>query len=84
MASTHTQLLQYPAIFSHDQKGGYNVSFPDLPGCVTFGETLNEAKEKAAEVLGLWLEELQDKGEAVPAATTDPIIGRVSVSIPAI
>ena len=33
----------YPAIFSSDGDEGYTVSFPDLPGCVTEGNTLAEA-----------------------------------------
>ena len=42
----------YPAIIKYD-KGDkvYTVEFPDLSGCVTFGETLIEAKEKAKEAL---------------------------------
>lgn len=84
MKTNHKKVLQYPAVFTHDQKGGYNVSFPDLPGCVTFGRTLEEAKKKAMEVLELWLEELQDKGETVPQATFDPIVDQVSVSLTAI
>lgn len=55
MKQTH---LNYPAFFSPAIEGGYDVSFPDFPGCVTFGSTFEDAKTKATEVLELWLEEL--------------------------
>lgn len=51
--------LNYYAIFEPAIEGGYNVFFPSFPGCVTFGRTFEEAKEKASELLELWLEELK-------------------------
>jgi len=51
--------LQYHAVFEPAEEGGYNVSFPQFPGCVTFGCTFEETKKKAQEVLELWLEELK-------------------------
>ena len=45
------------------------VSFPDYPGCVTFGKTLTEAKRMGREVLELWLEELQaDEEQFTPSS----------------
>jgi predicted RNase H-like HicB family nuclease len=49
----------YAAIFDPAKEGGYNVSFPAFPGCVTFGKDLKEAKKNAKEVLELWIEELE-------------------------
>ena len=46
----------YPAIFTPDEDdGGYTVSFPDLPGCITEGDTAAEAFEMAKDALGGWL-----------------------------
>ncbi len=45
----------YPAIF-HEEDGGFWVEFPGLPGCVTQGNTFEEAYEMATEALGLYLE----------------------------
>ena len=54
----HTHGSRYTiVIFAPAVEGGYDVSFPELPGCVTFGRTMNEAKIMAREVLSLWLEE---------------------------
>ena len=45
----------YPAVFSTDGENGYTVSFPDLLGCVTEGDTLCEAVEMAEDALGIYL-----------------------------
>ena len=77
-----SQILHYPAVFEQAQKGGFNVSFPAFPGCVTFGKTFEEAREKAREVLELWLEEITSQGEKIPRYRSHPIIDEVSVSVP--
>lgn len=51
----------YPAIFTKEAEGGYSVSFPDVKGCYTQGETLTEALEMAEDVLGLMLCTYEDK-----------------------
>ena len=45
----------YPAVF-HNEDTGYSVSFPDLPGCFTEGDTIDETYEKAFEAIGLYCE----------------------------
>lgn len=78
----HDNLLSYPAVFEPAEEGGFNVSFPLFPGCVTFGITFEEAKEKAQEVLELWLEELAEQQESIPAHAHRPIIDEVVAMIP--
>lgn len=78
------RILTYFAIFEPIKEGGYNVIFPDFPGCVTFGRNFEEAKEKAKEVLELWLEEIASKKERIPLIRQErPIIDEVKVRIPA-
>lgn len=55
----------FPAIFHKAEEGGYWVEFPDLPGCLTQGETIEQSFEMAQEALALWL----DGAESVPAPT---------------
>jgi len=69
--------LGYPAVFRPIQDGGFDVSFPDFPGCVTFGRTFEEAHEKAAEILGLWLEELKATHQGIPQHASRPIITEI-------
>ena len=56
----------YIALIHKDPVSDYGVSFPDLPGCVTAGATLDEAHAMAAEALAFHLEGLAADGEAVP------------------
>lgn len=44
----------------------YNVSFPDLPGCFTFGESLDEAIVMAKDVLEGWMLIIEDDQEDIP------------------
>ena len=77
------KIASYFAVFDPAQEGGYNVSFPDFPGCVTFGRNFEHAKKLAQEVLELWIEELGSRKKHVPARTLRPVIDEVRVSIPA-
>lgn len=81
----YNQLMKtsvYPAVFNPTPEGWYEVSFPDFPGCVTFGHTLPEAKEMAGEVLGLWIEELEAQHQPVPRpSSAQPIIAEISANV---
>ena len=49
--------LPYPMEIVEDQEeGGYTISFPDLPGCITCGETIEKAVDNVKEAKRLWLE----------------------------
>lgn len=55
----------YPAIFVKEETG-YSVTFPDLEGCFSAGETLPEAMEMAADALCLVLYNKEKCGEVIP------------------
>ena len=67
------------AVFDPAVEGGYDVSVPDFPGCVTFGGTFEEAKEKAQEVLGLWIEELKSARRGIPNYVRRPIVDEIEI-----
>jgi antitoxin HicB len=46
--------------------GGYMVTVPALPGCITLGDTIDEALAMAKEAIELYIEELQSRGEPIP------------------
>ncbi|MDP3256550.1 type II toxin-antitoxin system HicB family antitoxin [Bosea sp. (in: a-proteobacteria)] len=46
------------------------VWFPDLPGCFSAGDTLDEAMSNASEAVALWFEDIESDGRAVPRART--------------
>ncbi len=58
----------YTAVFEPAQEGGYVVYFPSLPSLVTEGETLEEAREMATDLLTGYLELLLERGKPLPAS----------------
>ena len=61
--------LTYTALFEPAEEGGYVVTVPALPGLVTQGETLEEAREMAKDAILGYLEALQKDGEPIPNDT---------------
>jgi predicted RNase H-like HicB family nuclease len=59
-------MRQYIALIHKDADSDYGVSFPDLPGVISAGTTLDEARTMAAEALALHLEGLVEDGDAIP------------------
>ena len=59
----------YPAIFHTDEKGGYWISFPDFPECMTQGDNLEEAYKMAVEAIGLCIDERLKNSEQLPEAS---------------
>lgn len=63
--------MRYPiAIELGDKDHAYGVAVPDLPGCFSAGDTLDEAITNAQEAVLLYLEDATDAGKAPPAAST--------------
>jgi len=56
----------YIALIHKEADSDFGVSFPDLPGCVTAGRDLAEARALAEEALALHLEGMAEEGEAIP------------------
>lgn len=61
--------LFYPALFHKAEEGGYWVSFPDLPECMTQGEDMTESYEMAIEALGLAITSRQSEKQELPVAS---------------
>ena len=57
-------MANYIALMRKGEGSDYGVEFPDFPGCVTAGRTLDEARRMAAEALALHVEGLREDGEA--------------------
>ena len=58
--------LIYRILLRKEKEGGYTVIVPSLPGCVTYGDTIEEAIEKAKEAIELYIESLKAHGEEIP------------------
>ncbi len=59
-------MRHYIALIHKDADSDYGVSFPDLPGVITAGTDLDEARAMAAEALALHLKGMAADGEAIP------------------
>lgn len=59
---------EFIAIFDYEEDG-INISFPDLPGCLSCADTTEEAIKNAEEVLGLFLYDLEVENKKIPNAT---------------
>jgi predicted RNase H-like HicB family nuclease len=58
--------MNYIAYLHKERDSDFGVSFPDFPGCVTSGRTLEEARRMAAEALALHVKGMIEDGEVVP------------------
>ena len=64
----------YIALIHKERKSDFGVSFPDLPGLVTGGKTLDEARARATEALALHLEGLVEEKAAIPEPSSLDVI----------
>jgi predicted RNase H-like HicB family nuclease len=58
--------MDYIAYLHKDSKSDFGVSFPDFPGCVTAGKSLDEARRKAPEALAFHIAGMMEDGEKIP------------------
>ena len=56
----------YKILLNKEEEGGYRVTVPAFPCCITQENTVEEAVDKAKEAIELYLEELRSRGEAIP------------------
>jgi predicted RNase H-like HicB family nuclease len=63
-------MRQYIALIHKDADSNYGVLFPDLPGVITAGRTLDEARDMAIEALAFHLEDAVTDGKALPAPSS--------------
>ena len=63
-------MTYYVGIIHRDEGTGYGISFPDFPGCVSAGETVEALKANAEEALAGHIEILIEDGEGVAAPST--------------
>lgn len=58
--------LFYPALFHKAEEGGFWISFPDIPECLTDGDNMEQAYQMAVDALGLALTDMEDNHIAFP------------------
>jgi antitoxin HicB len=66
----------YTFVFNPEPEGGYTVTCPALPGLVTYGETLQEAREMARDAMGGLIELMREKSETIPESDPPEAVPR--------
>lgn len=66
MVTTNRNLNSRKVLLHQDEDGYFVVEVPSLPGCISQGETRQEALENIKEAIELHIEVLQERGELVP------------------
>jgi predicted RNase H-like HicB family nuclease len=74
-------LLNYTVIFEPAEEGGYVVHVPYLPGCVTQGDTFEEAMLMATDAIRAYLHVLKQDGDEIPVEPNGAVVSKVSVAL---
>ena len=77
----------YTVLFEPAEEGGYVVTCPALPGLVTGGDSLDEAREMAADAIRCYIQSLQMDGLPIPPGEeheAEPLRDKVSVQLKAV
>jgi predicted RNase H-like HicB family nuclease len=61
------KILNYKVLLRKENEGGYTVTVPSLPGCVTYGATIDESLLMVKEAIEGYIESLKEHGEAIPS-----------------
>lgn len=72
------KVLRYNVIFRPEPEGGFTVMVPSLPGCITYGKDLKEAKKMAKDAIGGYIASLKKHKEPVPT-DEESFIGSVEL-----
>ena len=67
-------MTAYTALLRKDPRSDYGVDFPDFPGCITAGRTLEEGRRMAEEALAFHVDGMRQDGEPVPPPSSMDVI----------
>ncbi len=62
----HMSQRTYRVLLTQEPEGGFTVSVPALPGCITYGDSIDHALSMAKEAIELYVETLEAEGDPVP------------------
>ena len=66
--------MKYRVLIEPDEDGVFVAEVPSLPGCITQGQTREEALENVKEAIAAYLESLQKHDEPIPPAITEELV----------
>ncbi len=71
MVKPRTMRFEYPFVvrpLSAEDGGGYLIEFPDFPGCMSDGDTIDEAIENGKDAMTAWIAAMNEAGRSVPSS----------------
>lgn len=71
--------IRYTLIFRPEAEGGFTVTVPSLPGCITYGKTLSSAKSAARDAVAGYLVSLKKHRRENPLSDEDSLIGAIDL-----
>lgn len=77
-------VLKYDVVFEEQEVGGYSVTVPALPGCISEGDTFEEAKTNISEAITAYLESMVKHGEKIPSRDTNILVEQIKVQRPTV
>lgn len=77
------EILQYTAIFEPAIEGGFTVTVPALPGCITEGDTFEEALKMAKDAIEAYIFSLNKHNEPIPIEEDKAfVVGNINITLP--
>lgn len=77
------RILQYTAIFEPSEEGGFTVTVPALPGCITEGDTFEEALHMVKDAIEAYLFSLDKHNQPIPIEEDKAfIVGNINITLP--
>ncbi|MFA4845021.1 MAG: type II toxin-antitoxin system HicB family antitoxin [Patescibacteria group bacterium] len=74
------KFLDFTVFFQPAEEGGYTVFVPTLPGCITEGDTIEEARAMAIDAIECYLGSLIQDGLEIPTEA-ESLIGKVRINL---
>jgi len=78
------KVLKYTVVFEPAEEGGYVAYVPALSGCLSQGETFEEAVKMIKDAISGYLAVLKEKGEEIPKESGEVVISKVEVYGPSL
>jgi predicted RNase H-like HicB family nuclease len=82
MTNKQDKILEYDVIFEEAEEGGYTVTVPSLPGCISEGDTFDKAKKNITEAIEAYLESLAKDKEKIKSPNRNFFFGKIQIPFP--
>lgn len=74
------RIWKYDVVFEEQPEGGYTALVPSLPGCISEGDTFEEAKKNISDAIKLYLEDMEADGEEISEDKGSVFVGQVEIN----